>query len=630
MIPRRKPMAALLLPLPNSVLLRPPAACTSLLDKCSDVEGLKQIHATMVKTGLVLDAVPASRLLAALCRSPGDGSLTYALLFFERLRCRNTFMWNTMIRALSDSNLPEQAVILYCQMRSDAMPHNPYTFPFLLKACVALPSALPETQQVHSHIIKHGFASEVYTANSLLRVYAKSGCTGSARKLFDRMPCRDAITWNSMIDGYAKSGRLEMALRLFDLMEEKNVVSWTSMITGCVENCLFKEALELFGEMLVTEVEADARALTSALTACTHLGALDQGRWIHTYIKKRQMQLDPALGCVLVDMYAKCGELDEALSIFEMISERNVAVWTAMIAGLAVHGLGREALDLFKEMEEAGVKPNHITVTSALTACSYAGMVEEGGSLFERITKEYNMSPSVEHYGCMVDVLGRAGMLKEAEDLINAMPFDPNAAVWGALANACRIHRNFELGKHVGKMLIELEPEQSGRYIQLASILAAEGSWKQSLTTRKLMRERGVLKLPGCSSISVKGSVHEFVVGDRSHPQAEKIHLEWERILRRLRKEGYVASTDQLLLDLEEEEKEAAVGWHSEKLAIAFGFISTEPGTTIRIVKNLRVCADCHAVSKLISKVYRRKIVMRDRARFHVFVDGTCSCKDYW
>ncbi|RRT40561.1 hypothetical protein B296_00046608 [Ensete ventricosum] len=286
-------MAASLLHLPNSVLLRPQAAGTSLLDKCSDVEGLKQIHAIMVKTGLVLAAVPASQLLAALCRSPDDGSLTYALLLFERLRCRNTFMWNTVIRALSDSNLPEQAVILYCQMRSDAMPHNPYTFPFLLKACAALPSALPETQQVHSHIIKHGFASEVYTANSLLRVYAKSGCTDSARKLFDRMPCRDAITWNSMIDGYAKNGRLEMARQLFDQMEVKNVVSWTSMMTGCVENCLFKEALELFGEMQVMEVEADARALTTALTACAHLGALDQGRWIHTYIKKRQMQLDP-------------------------------------------------------------------------------------------------------------------------------------------------------------------------------------------------------------------------------------------------------------------------------------------------------------------------------------------------
>lgn len=402
------------------------------------------------------------------------------------------------------------------------------------------------------------------------------------------------------------------------------------MIASYVESCFYKEALELFRAMQLSEIKPDVKALTCALTASAHLGALDQGRWIHNYVRTMRLRLDPALGCVLVHMYAKCGELEEAISVFDNITERNVAVWTAMIAGFAVHGFGRKALDLFVKMEAAGVKPNHITFTSVLTACSHEGLVEEGIAIFEKITRGYDMSPSMEHYGCMVDLLSRAGMFKEAVDLIYKMPFGPNVVVWGALANGCRIHKNIKLGKYVGKILIGLEPEQSGRYVQLAGILAAEGRWDESMATRKLMKEKGVPKLPGCSSISVKGSIHEFTVGDRSHPQTREIYVELERILKRLKEEGYVPCIDNLLLDLEGEEKETAIGWHSEKLAIAFGFISTEPGTSIRIVKNIRVCSDCHTVSKLISKVYSRKIIMRDRVRFHVFVNGTCSCKDYW
>ncbi|WOK91543.1 hypothetical protein Cni_G00234 [Canna indica] len=270
-------MAAL--PLPpstssSSFPLKPETGtCVSLLHKCSHMGSFKQIHANMIKTGLILDTVLAGRLLAALCRSSDPGSLAHALLVFDRVQRRNTFMWNAMIRALSDNDCPEEALLFYCQMLSTAEPFNAYTFPFLLKACAALPSALEETQQVHCHIIKHGFASEVYAANSLLRVYARSGRVDSARKVFDRMPVRDAITWNSIIDGYAKSGRLDIARELFNLMENKNVVSWTTMITGYVDGCLFKEALELFHQMQVMEIEADAKALTSALTACAHLGA---------------------------------------------------------------------------------------------------------------------------------------------------------------------------------------------------------------------------------------------------------------------------------------------------------------------------------------------------------------------
>ncbi|XP_026662592.2 pentatricopeptide repeat-containing protein At5g66520 [Phoenix dactylifera] len=624
-------MSALLLSPTSHIPLKPEAECIPSLDKCLDKEELKQVHARMIKTGLILDAIPASRLLVGLCGASDAGSLTYALMVFERIQNPNTFMWNTMIRSLSNGSNPEEAILLYSQMLHDAVPHNSYTFPFLLKACANLPSAAAETQQIHCHIIKTGFALEACTTNSLLHVYAKSGSILSASQLFDSIPCRDTVSWNSMINGYARSGKIEMARELFDQMENKNIISWTTMIAGYVENCLCKEALELFREMQAMDIEPDTVALASVLTACAHLGALDQGRWIHAYVKKKQIGLDPVLRCVLMDMFAKCGELDEALAVFRNTKERNVCMWTAMIAGFAAHGQGREALDLFADMERTGIKPNGITFTGVLTACSYAGMVEEGKSIFERIAKDCNMSPSVEHYGCMVDLLGRAGLLKEAEEMIKTMPVKPNAAVWGALLDACRVHRNFELGRRVGKILMDLEPKQSGRYVQLAGILAAEGCWDEAAAVRNLMKERGAAKLPGCSSISLSGCVHEFVAGDRSHRQTEEIYLEWDNILRRLKKGGYVPLTENLLLDLgEEEEKETAIHCHSEKLAIAFGFITTKPGATIRIVKNLRVCSDCHVVSKLISKVYSRKIIMRDRTRFHVFMNGQCSCGDYW
>ncbi|CAN1814089.1 Pentatricopeptide repeat-containing protein At5g66520 [Linum perenne] len=374
------------------------------------------------------------------------------------------------------------------------------------------------------------------------------------------------------------------------------------MVSGYVQAGLDKEALKLFHEMQAAGKKLDKVILTSALSACAQLGALDQGRWIHAHIKRSGMQIDSILGCALIDMYAKCGDMEEAIEMFDKMEAKSVHAWTA----------------------------NLVTFTAILTACSYAGLIEEGKLLFNSIEEDHILNPTIEHYGCMVDLLGRAGFLTEAKDLIKRMPVKPNAIIWGSLLKACKIHGNLELGKQIGKLVIEMNPDHGGRYIHLANIHAAAKEWELAAKARRQMKEHGVLKFPGCSTISLNSIVHEFLAGDRTHPEAGTIYSTWNQIADRLLQEGYKPVTRELMLDLEDSEKETVVSQHSEKLAITFGLIHGKPGTVIRIFKNLRVCEDCHTAMKLISRIYNRQIVMRDRTRFHCFRDGECSCADYW
>lgn len=604
------------------------AQALPMLETCSSMEELKQIHAQMFKTGLVSSSIPASRLLT-FCSLSGSGNMSYARKLFDRFNGPDIFMWNAIIRGYSNSNEPEEALLLYHKMLCHSVPHNKYTFPSLLKACCSL-SALEEAQQIHACILKLGFGSEVHVMNSLLHFYAVTGRVTLANHLFNRLQQRDIVSWNSMINGYIKCGEMEKANEFFQSMPVKNVISWTAMISGYVSAGLSKEALNLFHEMQTAGVKPDNVTLASTISACAHLGALDQGSWIYAYIDKNRIPIDPVLGCVLIDMYAKCGSMKEALKVFRRLKNKNVFSWTAVIDGFAIHGQGREALDWFKQMQKEGVEPNSITFVAILTACSHSGLVDEGKEIFESMNTVYKLELSIKHYGCMVDLLGRAGLLKEAKELIEKMPLIPNAVIWGALLNACRIHRHFELGKQVGKLLVEVDPEHGGRYIHLASIHAAAGEWSQAVKVRRKMEDWGVTKFPGCSVISLSGIFHQFTAGDRSHPNMEEIDHMWEQMEKRLRQEGYKPETGDLLLDLEDEEKETAIQQHSEKLALAFGLIKSKPGVTIRIFKNLRICEDCHKVAKLISMIYARDIVLRDRVRFHIFRDGKCSCGDYW
>lgn len=470
----------------------------------------------------------------------------------------------------------------------------------------------------------------VISWNAMINGYTKCSEIDTARELFDRMPSRNVESWNTLIAGYAKCGLLDVSRSLFDEMPMRNVISWSAMITAYAQGNRHTEALALFDKMTNAGVKPNWATIVSVLSACAHLGALERGKHIHIFIDRSKMKVDSIIGTALIDMYAKCGCIESARGVFDAMTSKDVFSWTAMIGGLAVNGYGGKALELFGRMEEAGVRPNEVTFVGVLCACSHGGLVQTARRYFHSMRTVYGIEPQIEHYGCMVDTLGRAGLLEEALSLVQAMPVEPNSVLWGTLLGACWIHGNADIGEYVVERLAKLKPEDGAVYVLLANIYATTGRWDDARKMRILMKSKGLVKSPGRSSIEVEGVVHEFYVGDKLHPRTEEIYRMLDEIASRLKLVGYVPNTAPVLFDIEEEEKEHAISVHSEKLAIAFGLIRTRAGSPIRIVKNLRVCRDCHTAAKFISKVYDREIIVRDRNIFHYFKDGSCSCRDYW
>ncbi|KAJ0982939.1 hypothetical protein J5N97_011194 [Dioscorea zingiberensis] len=597
---------------------------------CSSMKQLRQIHGHAITSGAMLDNFVASRILSFSALSP-CGSLSYARLLFSHLRKPDTFTFNTLLRAYVSSADPLAGLLFYMEALESSALHRPdnHSFALLLKACSEAPS-LSLGVMVHAQAIKFGWGSLVSVQNFLVHMYGSCGEIGMARLAFDGIVECDDASMNMMLGGLMKCGCFEDARQLFDGMSERDVVTWSVMINGLVQSSRFKEGLEIFRRMLEEKVEPNESVLVNVLTACAHLGAMEQGMWVEKYLKRKSIKLTVRLGTALVDMYLKCGNVEKAYEIFTRMEEKNVLAWTAMIGGLAINGRGKDALQLFSQMEMEEVSPNEVTFIGVLNACSHSGLVADVLKYFNSMTEVYKVKPNVQHYCCLVDLYGRCGMLDKAEEVIRKMPMKPNSAVWGALLSSCRIHGNSLLGEVVGRKLIELEPNNSGRYVLLSNLYAANGRWDDVAELRRVMKENGVMKMPGSSFIDLKGHVHEFIAGDNVHPQSKEIYTMLSEMTKKLRLAGYKANTDQALLGMDEEEKETAVSYHSEKLAIAFGLINTEPGTTIRITKNLRVCGDCHTATKMLSKIYGREFVVRDRGRFHHFKDGSCSCNDFW
>ncbi|KAI3756366.1 hypothetical protein L1987_56186 [Smallanthus sonchifolius] len=601
------------------------------LESCSTMENLKRYHSQIIRLGLSGDNDAMGRVIK-FCAISTHGDLGYALKVFSTLPQPDTFIYNTIFRGYLQFHLPKDCISLYLHMLHTSVIPNKFTFPPVIRAC-AFENAVEQGIQLHAQILKFGYHLDSFSQNNLIHMYVSFKRLEEARMVFGKMLQQNDVSWTTLISGYSQSGYIDDARKLFDLMPEKNPASWNAMIAAYVQSNRFHEAFLLFDQMQRSNrFKLDKFVAASMLSACTGLGALKQGEWIHDNIKKTGIEVDPKLAASIIDMYCKCGSVEKAFETFNVLPTKGISSWNCMIGGFAMHGRGEEAVELFKRMEnESKTPPDYVTFVNLLSACAHSGLVKEGHYYFQRMVEVHNISPGMEHYGCMVDLLGRAGMLNEAMQLINAMPMDPDARVMGALVGACKIHGNTELGEKIGKKAIELEPYNSGRYVLLANIYVRASKWEDVANVRKLMNDRGVKKSRGFSLIEISGAVNEFVAGGRSHPESQEIYAKVKEMLACIRSIGYAPEADSVSHDIsEEEEMEKALFYHSEKLAIAFGLLKSKAGETLRITKNLRVCKDCHEASKLISKYFGREIIVRDRSRFHHFKQGVCSCNDYW
>ncbi|PIN12561.1 hypothetical protein CDL12_14826 [Handroanthus impetiginosus] len=336
-----------------------------------------------------------------------------------------------------------------------------------------------------------------------------------ARKLFDGSSNRDVIAWTAVINGYLKTGEVGLARKLFDQMPSRNAASWSAMISGYAQMGMFMEALETFNHMMIAGIQPNYSGLVGALSACAYLGALVQGKWIHSYINRHNIELDDVLQTALIDMYAKCGCIDIACDVFEQMPHPDVFAYTSLISGLADHGESMSALKLFRRMEDQGVRPNEVTFICVLSACSRIGLVEEGLRILRDMNDVYGIVPGPKHYGCVVDLLGRAGLVKQAYELVKTMPMEPDSYVLGALLNAYRVHGDVNLGKTMVDELSECFLDHSGVRVLLSNIYASMNKWDDVERVRKGMEEKRVRKVIGCSLLEVDGMVLEFVAGDR-------------------------------------------------------------------------------------------------------------------
>lgn len=586
------------------------ALYSQLLDKCPDIKTLKIIHSKIT---------------------------------FDPNLCSNYFFGIKLMRAYSACRQPRIS----------------------RQACSAS-SNLLFGWQVHPPVVKRALDKNVFIGNGLVSMYGKCGRLVEARCVLDEMPWRDVVSWNSMVAGFAQNGRFDDALGIcremkcfgitpdagtmasllpavtntsleniefindmFMNMTRKGLVPWNVMIAVYVNNSLPNKAVELFSKMEACGIEPDPITIASVLPACGDLSAVMMGRRIHDYVERKVLRPNLCIENALIDMYAKCGCLQEARKVFDAMHCRDIMSWTSMISAYGKSGQGTKAVALFSKMQES-IRPDSIAFVPIISACSHAGLMVEGKKFYMLMTEDYKIVPRLEHFACMVDLLGRAGQVYEAYDFIKKIPLEPNERVWGSLLSACHLHNNMDVGLEAADHLFQMAPKQSGYYVLLSNIYAKAGRWKEVSSIRSIMKSKGIKKLPGISNVELNNQIHTFLAGDRSHPQSSEIYRELDVLVGKMKEAGYVPETESALHDVEEEDKENHLVVHSEKLAIVFAIINTKAGTPIRITKNLRVCGDCHVAVKHISKITERLIIVRDTNRYHHFENGVCSCQDYW
>ncbi|XP_010449705.1 PREDICTED: pentatricopeptide repeat-containing protein At4g16835, mitochondrial isoform X2 [Camelina sativa] len=576
-------------------------------------------NSTLQTTTKRFDEDQIFQLNKIISRCVRSGDIDGALKVFHGMRAKNTVTWNSLLVGISK----DPSRMMEAHQLFDEIP-EPDTFSYnIMLSCHVRNENFEKAQSFFDRIPFKDAASW----NTMITGYARRGEMEKARELFYSMTEKNEVSWNAMISGYIECGDLEKASHLFraapfrgvvawtammtgymkakkvelaeavfkDMTVKKNLVTWNAMISGYVENSQPEDGLKLFRAMLEEGIRPNSSGLSSALLGCSELSALQLGRQMHQIVCKSTLCNDITALTSLISMYCKCGELGDAWKLFKVMKKKDVVAWNAMISGYAQHGL-----------------------------------VDVGMAYFDSMVRDYRVEPRPDHFTCMVDLLGRAGKLEEAMELIRSMPFRPHAAVFGTLLGACRVHKNSELAEFAAENLLELDPRNAAGYVQLANIYASKNRWEDVARVRKRMKESNVVKVPGYSWIEIQNKVHHFRSSDRIHPELDLIHKKLKELEKKMKLAGYKPELEFALHNVEEEQKEKLLLWHSEKLAVAFGCIKLPQGSQIQVFKNLRICGDCHKAIKLISEIEKREIMVRDTTRFHHFKDGSCSCGDYW
>lgn len=562
-----------------------------------------QIHSVCAKTGFEWVPAVANSIIDMYSKC---GRISEAARMFNAMPVRNLISWNAMIAGYTLEGNGDRALLLFRKMQEQGEIPDEFTYTSTLKACSGL-GAMQEGTQIHASLITRGFPYSVQKASA-----------------------------GALIDLYVKCGHLIKARRVFDQIDAKNVISWSALILGYAQEGNLVGAMDLFRQLRGSTYQVDGFVLSGLTGVFADFAHVEQGKQMHAYTIKVPYGLDISVANSMVDMYLKCGLTNEAERLFSEIPVRNVVSWTVMITGYGKHGLGKEAINLYNKMQAENIEPDGVTYLAVLSACSHAGLIKESQEYFSRLCSDRRIKPRVEHYACMVDLLGRAGRLKEAKNLIENMPLKPNVGIWQTLIGACRVHRDLEMGREVGEILLRLDGNNPVNYVMMSNIFAEAGHWKDCERIRATVKRKGLKKEAGRSWVEIDKEIHFFYNGEDSHPLTERIHEVLKEMEKRIKENvGYNHGVRFALHDVEEESKEESLRVHSEKLAIGLALVcggldNEEENRVIRIFKNLRVCGDCHAFIKGLSKVLKVVFVVRDANRFHKFEGGFCSCGDYW
>ncbi|XP_076944061.1 pentatricopeptide repeat-containing protein At1g25360-like [Bidens hawaiensis] len=552
---------------------------------------------------------------------------------FDCMNHKLVVAWNALISGYTHKGYVFEALELSRKMHSLEIKFDEFTYTGILGACASSKLFL-HGKQVHAYIIKtvqNSSRDFLFSVNNaLIALYWKCGNINDARRIFDKMPIRDLVSWNTILSAYVDAGRIEEAKSFFDIIPEKNELTWSVMISGFAQNGFGEEGLKLFNQMRSHDCQPCDYSFAGVIISCAILASLDHGRQLHAQLIQSGFESSLSASNSLITMYARCGVLQDSQHVFCTMSVLDSVSWNSMIAALGQHGHGGQAVDLFEQMLKEDIVPDRITFLTILSSCTHAGLVDQGQRYFNSMAELYNITPGEDHYGRLIDLLCRAGRFTEANDIIQKLPFNPGVPIWEALLGGCRIHGNLELGIKAAEKLFELIPHHDGTYILLSNMYATLGKWADVSRIRNMMRVRGVKKEPACSWIEVDNMVHVFLVDDTKHPEVQMVYKYLEELVLKMRKLGYVPDTKFVLHDMENEQKEYALSTHSEKLAVAFGLLKLPSGAMIRVFKNIRICGDCHSAFKFMSRVVGREIVVRDGKRFHHFRNGNCSCGNYW